>query len=348
VELRVWRRRDTLTTSVSAANVVHGARTRLFVEIRDGVVAGFGEVSPLEEGLYFDPSADAVCDALTSRAAPKLASIASRERGLPPWSRVHLLSSDERDEVWAFAALEMAVLDFELALTGRSLEESWALNGDDVAEIATTSIVEVDDSFVPPHTAKRIRVKTSAGVDVERSSAAIASWNGEILLDFNGAAGDASEVRRQLSALESRCEIVAVEQPFAPGDLVSHAELARDIDVAVSLDEGVRSLVDMRLIARYGAAQLVCVKVPRVGGLAPARTMLARASELGLRAYVGGFFDSELARRANRLVAASGTREPSDVAEVVASGPAPQRRATGIGVVPSLEGAELALSLEIT
>jgi len=83
--------------------------------------------------------------------------------------------------------------------------------------------------------------------------------------------------------------------------------------VLISLDEGVRSLRDLDQIVRYRAATIVCVKPARVGGYANARTMLERAKELGLRPYVGGFFESPFARSVNRALAWHTTDEPSDI-----------------------------------
>ena len=117
----------------------------------------------------------------------------------------------------------------------------------------------------------------------------------------------------QLASIPNSVDVVALEQPFAPGNVVDHARLAEQTEVPISLDEGVRNLRDLDQIVRYQAASLVCVKPARVGGYANARTMIERAKELGLRAYVGGFFESELARSVNRTLARYTTDEPSDI-----------------------------------
>jgi L-alanine-DL-glutamate epimerase-like enolase superfamily enzyme len=125
--------------------------------------------------------------------------------------------------------------------------------------------------------------------------------------------------------------------------------LARDLEVPLSLDESVTSTARLRLIARHEAATLVCVKPPRVGGLAVARTILTEARVLGLRAYVGGFFESPLARRVHACLAASQHCEPSDISSVHARGDEKDvDRALGLGTIPSLDGAMLLESWEIT
>jgi len=82
--------------------------------------------------------------------------------------------------------------------------------------------------------------------------------------------------------------IDAVEQPYAPGNVIDHATLAEQLSVPLSLDEGVRSPRDLEQIVRYSAAKIVCLKPPRVGGLANTRTMAQRAAALGLEPYVAG------------------------------------------------------------
>jgi O-succinylbenzoate synthase len=87
-----------------------------------------------------------------------------------------------------------------------------------------------------------------------------------------------------------------LEQPFAAGDLASHAILAQRGSVPIGLDESVRSARAVRDIARYGAATVVCLKPARLGGVARTRDVMAAAIEAGLRPYVGGYFEAGLGR----------------------------------------------------
>jgi hypothetical protein len=86
---------------------------------------------------------------------------------------------------------------------------------------------------------------------------------------------------------------------------------------------------------------MVCIKPARVGGLANARAMVTRALELGLRPYIGGFFESPFARHVNRLLAEHCVEEPSDVG-LVATNASPELREVtvvpgGFGLAPSPE-----------
>ncbi len=54
---------------------------------------------------------------------------------------------------------------------------------------------------------------------------------------------------------------------------------------------------------RYGACQVACLKPARLGGLVAARAALAHCVAAGVPAFVGGFFETGLARSANASLA---------------------------------------------
>jgi L-alanine-DL-glutamate epimerase-like enolase superfamily enzyme len=159
-------------------------------------------------------------------------------------------------------------------------------------------------------------VKTAPGVIDELGLARLSSLSVPVLLDFNCSATGDADVLDQLDQLGDRVtelRVEAVEQPFAAGNVIDHSRLAEQLEVGLSLDEGVRTVRDIEQIVRYGAATLICVKPARVGGYANAKTMILRARELGLEAYLGGFFESPFARAVNRTLAEHVVSVPSDI-----------------------------------
>jgi len=176
-----------------------------------------------------------------------------------------------------------------------------------------------------------------------------------VLLDYNCAALDDAQVIEQVRQVRDVAEVVAVEQPYAVGNVVNSARLAEQLGVALSIDEGVRSVRDVAQIVRYQAAQVICVKPARVGGLANARTIILRAEEAGLRPYVGGFFESPYGRRVNQALANNCVDEPSDLSpvDVVTDGYSREVDgvADGFGVTPApemLRHAAVLVDLEVT
>ncbi len=334
----VWRLDDELVSPISAAVSRHDTRPRIFVVVDEGEHQGFGEISPLTDEFLGDPSFDEVI-AEIPRSMSRFAQAHFDAHGSLEWSRVHLLASTSSPSRWAFAALEMALLDLELTQQSRRLQEIF-LPVATTPQNATTSLIEPDVTFSPERDVARVRVKVDPSVSATDVARAASAWDREILLDYNASAKSVSDVTSMVRTVSSAAPIAAVEQPFRPADLISHAALVADLNVRVSLDESVRSVGDLRRISRYQAASLVCVKPPRVGGLAAARSMLLECERLGLAAYLGGFFESPYARRVHRALADSFHLESSDVAPVAT------RRVWidvphewGLGDRPSLEGA---------
>jgi L-alanine-DL-glutamate epimerase-like enolase superfamily enzyme len=176
-----------------------------------------------------------------------------------------------------------------------------------------------------------------------------------VLLDFNCGAGNDAEVIEQVRIIGDVASVVGVEQPYAAGNVVDSARLAEKLDVPLSIDEGVRSVRDVGQIVRYRAAQIICVKPARVGGLANARSIIFAAREAGLRPYVGGFFESPYARHVHAQLAHNCVEEPSDLAPVSVRLAGYEQeidvRSGGFGVTPSsqmLDDADVLFDLRAT
>ncbi len=307
-------------------------------------MCGWGEVSPLRETVGFDPSADDVWRELIDVTMPRFVDLVEREGRAPEWSRIAHLAAPRSTSAWSWALLEMALLDQYLRQERQSLCDVWGVRAESVPTITTTSLIDASAPWQPPTRAARVRVKINGDTDLNVALPTLAGWQVPILLDYNGAARDVAAVVRQLAPVFEGVDVAAIEQPFPPGDFIRPAELSALVPVRVSMDEGVRNIADLRQISRYRSASLVCIKPPRVGGLAWSRSMLAQAASLGLAAYVGGFFESPLARRAHALVAATFDVEPSDVAAVATQAPEGVEEEWGIGrrPAPAVAGAPTA------
>ncbi len=309
----MWRHDVRLARGVSAAHQRHDVRPRLFARAAQGDDVGYGEVDPQPVALNGDPGVDEVLEALRDEVGPRLGEITRREGRLPSWQRVAHLAASRPASRFAWALVEMALLDQDLRRTSRSTPLGWR-DGGEVGVLATVSLLDPPPEGI--RRADRLRAKLRPGTWDDATVSWLAAQATPVLLDYNGSAGSPAQVLADWDALAPRLAIVAIEQPFAPGDLASAAELAARCPVPLSVDEGVRSWQDVRLVAAHGAARLVCVKPARVGGLAVARALCHRAGAAGLRPYVGGFFESPLGRSALRLVARDAVDEPSDVGPV--------------------------------
>ncbi|MGD0054264.1 MAG: enolase C-terminal domain-like protein [Acidimicrobiales bacterium] len=309
----LWRDDVELRRAVRAAAQVHAVRSRLYLRVEHDGVRGFGEVSPQPEGLNGDPGIDEVIAELRDVVLAQVRAASDLEDAVPSWTRVVRFAGPRRESNVAVALVEMALLDLELRAAGMDLASLWPARFDTPC-LSTVSLL--DDEPWEVASAARVRVKTAPHSISTEALERLGALTVAIVLDFNCSAHDDDEVLDQVEAVGAVATIAAVEQPFAAGNVIDHARLGAQLDVALSLDEGVRSVRDLEQIARYRAASLVCIKPARVGGLANARSMVERSLALGLTPYLGGFFESGFARGVHRRLAEHCVSEPSDVGPV--------------------------------
>jgi O-succinylbenzoate synthase len=319
MKITLWRSDVTLLRPTRAAGQDHDDRTRLFLGVEDETVRGFGEIAPQPFALNGDPSVDEVLDEVREVVVPLVLEVANREGKLPSWTRLSRFAGSRSASPFAVALVEMALLDRELRASHLEPTSLWARNFETPNQ-ATVSLLDLDGAWNIGREIAQVRVKTSPGTLSHAALDRLGELGLPVLLDFNCSASDDVQVLDQVEQILPVATIAAVEQPYAVGNIIDHATLAEQLTVPLSLDEGVRSARDLVQIARYSAASLVCIKPARVGGLANARSMAEKATALGLRPYLGGFFESPYARHVHRLLAENCVGEPSDLGVVAVVG----------------------------
>lgn len=348
MRVELFRHDVALDHTIKASGQEHAGRSRLFLRLEHEGIAGYGEVDPQPRELNGDPGLDEVVGA-TARLVERLHEVLEREGALPEWVRAARLTDARPSSNAAAALVEMALVDREMRRDARRVEEWWIARYDTPSQ-ATVSLL--DDSPWRVEGAGRIRVKSAPGAVSRAGLDRLGALAQPVIVDFNCSASRDAEVIDQLAELVRVADVVAIEQPYGVGNLVDHARLAAvirgEFGVAMSLDESIRSLRDLHHVTQHAAASMICVKPARVGGLANARTIFERARDAGLRAYLGGFFESPYARRVHRALARHVTDEPSDVGEVaLAAGAALETSALPVsfGLEPSASMLALAQRL---
>jgi O-succinylbenzoate synthase len=93
--------------------------------------------------------------------------------------------------------------------------------------------------------------------------------------------------------------LMMLEQPLAEDDYVDHAELAREVQTPICLDESIRSAEDARRAIALGSAEIINIKVGRVGGLAEAKRIHNVAMENQVPVWCGGMLEIGIGRAHN-------------------------------------------------
>ena len=213
-----------------------------------------------------------------------------------------------RGNPMAKATVIDAFLDAELRATGRSLAEHLGADKDRVAcgvSIGITPTTEQLLEQVAGYLAdgyRRIKLKIEPGLDVERV-AAVRAAHPDIALSVDANAAytlDDIDVFRALDEFD----LLMVEQPLHPDDLLQHAKLQRQIRTDLCLDESIRSAADAEAAIELGACRIVNIKQGRVGGVPEAHRIHDVARAAGVPVWCGGMLETGIGRATNLALAA--------------------------------------------
>lgn len=160
---------------------------------------------------------------------------------------------------------------------------------------------------------RRIKMKIKPGKDYDYLAAVRKEFPDAMLMADANSAYRLKDIP-MLKRLDD-LNLIMIEQPLEPGDLVDHAELQSQIKTKVCLDESITSIGDTRKMIKLGSGRIINIKVARVGGLTIAKQIQKMASEAGIECWCGGMLDSGVARASNIAAATlPGYTLPNDIA----------------------------------
>lgn len=208
----------------------------------------------------------------------------------------------------AKAALEMAVLDCELRVAGRSFAEHLGVARTHVdagvavgfvgspAELCDRVAMHVDAGY------RRVKLKVAPGHDLEYVAAVRDQFPALTLqVDANGAY-DLDDLE-PLSRLDE-FGLALIEQPLDADDLLGHAVVADRLATPICLDEPLVSLAAVEVAVQVGACEVVNLKAARVGGYREARRIHDWCLERQMPLWCGGMLETGVGRAPNVALAA--------------------------------------------
>lgn len=96
-----------------------------------------------------------------------------------------------------------------------------------------------------------------------------------------------------------RLNLAMIEQPFNQRDFIEHAYLQKQLKTPICLDENIRTLNDVKTAHTLGSCRGINLKIPRVGGIAEALSIVTFCREHNLTVWLGGMFESGVGRCLN-------------------------------------------------
>ena len=167
------------------------------------------------------------------------------------------------------------------------------------------------------YTALKLKVGTTIREDVERVKRVREAVGPEvtITIDFNQACS-AKEAIRSINRM-APFDVTLVEQPVKATDLKGMALVRQSVGPLVMADESVNSATDALRIIEAGAADVISLKIPKMGGIFKAKKAAAVCEAAGVDYLVGTAPGSRLLDAGNVHLAASlrNLRLPCEIGE---------------------------------
>jgi O-succinylbenzoate synthase len=90
-----------------------------------------------------------------------------------------------------------------------------------------------------------------------------------------------------------------IEQPLGWDDIYSHAQLQRQLDTPICLDECIHDLEHARAAIEIGACRIINIKLGRVGGHTAAKRIHDICQAKSIPVWCGGMLESGIGRAHN-------------------------------------------------
>jgi O-succinylbenzoate synthase len=274
---------------------------------------GYGECTAPEDPFYNHETVDTAWLIVAKYVAPILAG--ARVGGA---REVNDALMRIRGNRMAKGGVEAAIWDLEARLAAKPL---WKHIGGTQQEIAcgvSIGLQETADALVGKVALEvergyqRIKIKIKPGSDVDLVEAVRAKFPRILLsVDANSAYTLADiDVLRQLD----KYDLMMIEQPLAPGDLLDHSVLQKEISAPLCLDESILTVADARHADELRSCRIINVKLGRVGGHWEARMIQDYCARRAIPVWCGGMLESGVGRAHNIAMSTlAGFTLPGDV-----------------------------------
>jgi o-succinylbenzoate synthase len=273
-------------------------RRILLVEADIDGVAAWGESTAGENPFYSYETVETAWLILRDYLWPLL-----KGREIVSASEVWDLLAPVRGHNMAKAAIETAFWDAEAKQKNVSLTKLLGGTRDEIPcgvsiGIQPTTaglIVKVEEALAAGY--QRIKIKIKPGLDVEPVRALRERFPSiRLMVDANSAYR--LEDALLLKALDAYY-LIMIEQPLGWDDIFSHAQLQRQLQTPICLDECIHDVEHARAAIETRACQIINIKLGRVGGHTAARRIHDLCQANSIPVWCGGMLESGIGRAHN-------------------------------------------------
>jgi O-succinylbenzoate synthase len=280
---------------------------------KDGA-SGYGECVAAENPFYNHETIDTAWLITAKYVAPILA--ATRIENA---AQVSYALGPIRGNRMAKAGVEAAIWDLEAKIAQAPLWQHIKGTQDEITcgvSIGLQSSIEALLDKVSREVEsgyQRIKIKIKPGKDVQLVEA-IRKQFPAITLSVDANSAYRIETDTALLKRLDNYNLLMIEQPLAPGDLVDHSKLQRELRTPICLDESIVCLTNARHAHELRACGIINIKLGRVGGYSEAKAIQSFAQEHDMPVWCGGMLEAGIGRAHNiALSTLPGFTLPGDV-----------------------------------
>ena len=270
----------------------------LLVTVHCEGIAAWGECVAAEHPYYSEESVGSAWHVLERELIPAvLGKRLERADEAPAWMR------QVRGNRMAKAALENALWVAEAEAKSVPLSR---LIGGTRTEIDCGVSIGIQDSLdalerkVEAELAagyQRIKLKCKPGLDVELFQRIRHRWP-KILLSCDANSAYRFEDSEHLKRFDA-FNLLMIEQPLWHDDFYFHAQLQKQLQTKICLDEAIRNARDAEAAIAVGACGIINVKVGRVGGMTEAIRIHDVCQKRNIPVWCGGMLETGIGRAVN-------------------------------------------------
>jgi O-succinylbenzoate synthase len=311
VELRQVRLRLTAPFTTSFGTTLD--RSCIIVEVGGQGVMGLGECVAFDGPWYSYETIGTAWHVMSDYLIPGLLGTVVTEP-----EDVWDLFGPVRGHNMAKAALEMACWDMAARVRGISLSALLGGSRDRVPVGVSIGIQESPEALLETaggYLAQgygRVKLKIGPGQDVEFVTAVREAYPDALVQADANSAYTLRDVDT-FKAMDD-LDLLLIEQPLGPDDIVDHAELQRELHTPICLDESIHSPDDARHALDLGSCRIINIKPGRVGGHRQSRAIHDLCLARGAPVWCGGMLETNIGRAHNvALASLTGFSLPGDI-----------------------------------
>ena len=273
-------------------------RRILLIEAEAQGVSGWGESTAGEDPYYSYETLETAWHIIRDYIWPLL-----KGREIASASEVWDLLARIRGHNMAKGGVETALWDAEAKQKNIPLAKLLGSTRDEIScgvsigiqPDIETLLAKVEKELIAGY--QRIKIKIKPGWDIEPTRALRERFPRiRLMVDANSAYRlEDAALLKQLDAFY----LIMIEQPLGYDDIYSHAQLQRQLETPICLDECIHDIEHARAAIEIGACRIINIKLGRVGGYTPARRIhdLCRARQIPV--WCGGMLESGIGRAHN-------------------------------------------------